>query len=92
MSDGPTFDANRRLAEIALWTDAGARWVGQAILHGQPDRHDQVTVTFRRAELEAFVTGLRGVAQSLLGFAQPVPPPVPTTRPDGRPRLRLVRA
>jgi hypothetical protein len=92
MSDGPKFDANRRLAEIALWTDGAARWIERATQQERPGgRHDPVTVTFRRAELEAFVSGLRGVAQSLLGLAQPAPPPVLTPHPRERPHLRLVR-
>ena len=93
MNDTTKFDANRRLAEIALWTDGSARWIEQATAPRQSAcRSDHVTVTFRRDELETFVSGLRGVARSLLGLAQPVPPPVPTPPPTERPYLRLVSA
>lgn len=86
------FDANRRLGEIALWSDSGARWIERATaasLTDQP-RSDLVAVTFRRDELEAFVRGMRITARSLLGIAQPVPPPVPTPSAPERQHLRLV--
>jgi hypothetical protein len=68
-----TFDANRRLAEVALWLDGSARWVEQATeaVRTAP-RQRQVTVTLDRAELETFVAGFRGVARVLMGLAQPV--------------------
>jgi hypothetical protein len=86
-----TFDANRRLAEVALWVDGSACWVDRATEAARtaaPHRR-QVTVTFDQAELETFVTGLRGVARVLMGLAQPVPPPI-TTASQGR-HLWLVR-
>jgi hypothetical protein len=85
-----TFDANRRLAEVALWVDGSARWVDQATEAARvaAPRRRQVTVTLDRAELETFVTGLRGIARVLMGLARPVPPPVATAS-QGR-HLRLV--
>jgi transposase len=84
-----TFDANRRLAEVALWADGSARWVDQATEAARTaaPRRRQVTVTFDQAELETFVTGFR-VARVLMGLAQPMPPPVATAS-QGR-HLRLV--
>jgi hypothetical protein len=74
-----SFDANRRLAEIALWVDGSARWVEQATEAARAaPRQRQVTVTLDHAELETFVAGFRGVARVLMGLAQPVPPPVST--------------
>ena len=86
-----TFDANRRLAEIALWADSSARWLDRATgaARAAAPRQGQVTITLDRAELEGFVSGFQGVARALLGLAQPVPPPVPTKA--RRPELRLVR-
>jgi hypothetical protein len=93
MNEITKFNANRRLAEIALWTDGGARWIEQATAPEQPtNRSDRVTVTFRRDELEKFVSGLRVVSRSLLGLAQPVPLPVPIPPVSEQPYLRLVRA
>lgn len=92
MSSPGKFDANRRLGEIALWSDSGARWIEHvtaAHLTGRP-RSDLVAVTFRRDELEAFVRGMRITARSLLGIAQPIPPPVPTPPASERPHLHLV--
>jgi hypothetical protein len=68
-----TFDANRRLAEVALWVDGSARWVDRATeaARAAASRWRQVTVTFDQAELETFITGLRGVAHVLMGLAQP---------------------
>jgi hypothetical protein len=85
-----TFDANRRLAEAALWVDGSARWVDRATEAARTaaPRRRQVTVTFDQAELETFVTGFRGIARVLMGLAQPVPPPVATAS-QGR-HLRLV--
>jgi transposase len=85
-----TFDANRRLAEIALWVDGSARWMDRATetVRAAAPRRRQVTVTFDQAELETFITGFRGVARVLMGLAQPVPPPV-AAAPQGR-HLRLV--
>jgi transposase len=85
-----TFDANRRLAEVALWADGSARWVDRATeaARSAAPRRRQVTVTFDQAELETFVTGFRGVARMLMGLAQPVPPPI-SAAPQGR-HLRLV--
>ena len=85
-----TFDANRRLAEIALWMDGGARWLERATEAARMSapRAGRVTVTLDRAELEGFVAGFRGVARALVGLAQPVPPPVPVA--SRHPRLRLV--
>jgi hypothetical protein len=92
-----TFDANRRLAEIALWTDAGAHWIGREVERKLSDRRaEDVTVTFDRAELERFVLGLRWISRSLLGLAQPVPPLVVTDHPQPKagwspgPALRVV--
>lgn len=85
-----TFDANRRLAEIALWADGAARWLDQATGTARAaPRRGQVTITVDHAELDSFVSGLQGVARALLGLAQPVPPPVPTKA--RRPDLRFVR-
>jgi transposase len=86
-----TFDANRRLAEAALWVDGSARWVDRATeaARSTAPRRRQVTVTFDQAELETFITGFRGVARMLMGLAQPVPPPI-TTASQGR-HLWLVR-
>jgi hypothetical protein len=85
-----TFDANRRLTEVALWADGSARWVDWATEAARTaaPRRRQVTVTFDQAELETFVTGFRGIARVLMGLAQPVPPPVATAS-QGR-HLRLV--
>ena len=86
-----TFDANRRLAEIALWADGGARWVDrvtEAARATSPHRR-HVTITLDRAELDSFVSGFQGIARALMGLAQPVPPPIPTG--TQRPRLGLVR-
>ena len=84
-----TFDANRRLAEIALWMDGGARWLDRATEAARAaPRQGRVTVTLDQAELEGFVAGFRGVARALVGLAQPVPPPLPVA--SRRPRLRLV--
>jgi hypothetical protein len=85
-----TFDANRRLAEAALWVDGSARWVDRATeaARSTAPRRRQVTVTFDQAELETFITGFRGIARMLMGLAQPVPPPIPVA-PQGR-HLRLV--
>jgi hypothetical protein len=92
MNDAEKFDANRRLAEIALWSDSGARWIERATAAELTDqaRGNLVAVTFRRNELEAFVRGMRITARSLLGIAQPVPPPVPTPPASEQPYLRLV--
>ncbi len=88
---GP-FDADRRLAEVALWVDGAARWVDRATEAARattlPRPRPEVTVTFDRAELEGLVSGLRGVARTLVGLAQPVPPPIST--PSSGHRLRLV--
>jgi hypothetical protein len=54
MSDASAFDADRRPAEVASWTDAGARRIQQAAAQGRRDgRLGQVAVTFDAAELEA---------------------------------------
>lgn len=94
MSGAQKFDANKRLAEIALWTDSGARWIDRATASKQPNgQRGEVTVTLDRRELEAFVIGLRRVSQSLLGIVQPVPPPLPRpSQPStcDRPYLRVV--
>ena len=91
-----TFDADRRLADLALWVDQGARWIDHATAAArQPppahDRGEQVRVVFDRRELDAFVAGLHAVARGLLGLAQPVPPPCLPAGPPPRRRLRLVR-
>jgi hypothetical protein len=91
------FDADRRLAGLALWVDQGARWVDQATAAARQlpparGRGEEVRVVFDRRELDAFVAGLRGVARGLLGLAQPMPPPcLPAGLPPPRRRLRLVR-
>jgi len=84
-----TFDANRRLAEIALWADGGARWLDRVTETARvaAPRQRRVTITLDRAELDGFVSGFQGIARALLGLAQPVPPPIPT----GTRRLHLVR-
>ena len=82
-----TFDANRRLAEIALWADGSARWLDRATGAARAaSRQGQITITLDRAELEGFVSGFQGIARALLGLAQPVPPPIPVAPR----RLRLV--
>ena len=86
MSGDPIFDANRRLAELALWIDGGARWIESATVSARQERHhEDVVVTFDRDELEAFIAGFRSIARAMLGLAQPVPRPLPT-----RPPLRIV--
>jgi hypothetical protein len=90
MNETTKFDANRRLAEIALWTDDGAHWIEQTTAQ-RANRAAHVTVTFRRDELERFVSGLRSVSRTLLGLAQPVPLPVAIPPAAERPYLRLVR-
>ena len=92
MSADPKFDANRRLAELALWVDDGAHWIDQAtVARAQRQNHGgDVVVTFDRNDLETFVRGLRTVATSMLGMAQPMPPLLPSSRV--RPALRLVRS
>jgi hypothetical protein len=55
-----------------------------------PRPRPEVAVTFDRAELEGFVSGLRGVARTLVGLAQPVPPPVSTVPPGTPPAARDV--
>jgi hypothetical protein len=89
-----TFDANRRLAEVALWADGTARWLEQVVKPTQAaapagSRH-RINLTFSREELELLVSGLRGVARTLMGLAQPVPPPLPVTPVTHR-HLRIVR-
>jgi hypothetical protein len=72
MSDASAFDANRRPAEGALWTDAGARWIQQAAAQGRRDgRLGQVAVIFNAAELEVLVAGLRGTEASRVVCAFP---------------------
>jgi hypothetical protein len=91
-SHAETFDANRRLGEIALRSDSAAHWIDRvtaATLAGR-SRSDFVTVTFHRDELEAFVRGMRITTRSLLGIAQPVPPPVPKPSPSKRQYAHLV--
>jgi hypothetical protein len=85
-------DANRRMAELVLWLDEGARWFEHATAASRlvAPRGRTVEVTFNRAELEVFVTGLRGVSRSLMGLAQPVPPPLPAP-PAAHRHLRVVR-
>jgi hypothetical protein len=89
-----TFDANRRLAEVALWVDGTARWLEQAVERARAaaptsSRH-RISLTFDPGELELLVTGLRGVARTLMGVAQPVPPPLATAPAVCR-HLRVVR-
>jgi hypothetical protein len=91
MSSAPSFDANARLAQIALWLDGGAGWIEQATAQARSDRVQAVTVTFSRRELDTFLSGLRCVAGALMGIAQPVPPPLPVQR-RGSPKLRLVKS
>lgn len=81
------FDANRRLAELALWLDQGASWIDNVTGDARRAPGD-VEVTFDRAELETFVTGLRGATRSLLGLVQPVPPDIGGKARGGH--LRLV--
>jgi hypothetical protein len=72
-----TFDANRRLAEIALWVDGSARWVDWATEAARTaaPRRRQVTITFDRTKLETFATGLRCRPRADgLGSAGVVPP------------------
>jgi hypothetical protein len=83
-----TFNANARLAQIALWI-GGERWLDHSTERVRATRRGIVTVTFDRAELEALLSGVRGVSRSLLGIAQPVPPPIPMPRSEP-PHLRLV--
>lgn len=86
------FDANQRLAQIAVWTDAGAAWIGQEAARADGEA-EEVTLTLRRDELERFVSGMRWISRSLLGLAQPIPPLPPAChRPTdgGGARLRLV--
>jgi hypothetical protein len=91
MKQAQSFDANARLAQIALWLDDGARWMDQAAERARVDQTGAVTVTFNRAELAAFLSGFRGVSRALLGIAQPVPPPLPTSTRKPSP-LRLVKS
>lgn len=86
------FNANQRLAEIALWLDASASWADRATAQARAGRSGKtIVVTFERAELETFVSGLRGVARALMGLAQPVPPPLPEPPQTRSSHLRLVR-
>jgi hypothetical protein len=87
------FDANRRLAEVALWIDGASRWLEQAVEPARASapagsRH-RITLTFDRGELELLASGLRGVARTLMGVAQPVPP-LPAA-PVAHRHLRVVR-
>ena len=92
MNQAQSFDANARLAQIALWLDEGVRWMDRATEQAQANQRGTVTVTFNRAELAAFLSGFRGVSRALLGIAQPVPPPLPRAPKGGPPHLRLVEA
>ena len=67
-----TFDANRRMAEVALWIDGTARWLDHAVEPARSTapaggRH-RISLTFDREELELLVSGLRGVARTLMGW------------------------
>jgi hypothetical protein len=87
-----TFDANHRLAELALWLNDGSRWLDRATTPADaatPRTRRTVHIAFDRAELETFAAGLRGVARSLMGLAQPVPPFFGTS-PLARRHLHLV--
>jgi hypothetical protein len=91
MKETTGFDANRRLAQVALWTESAARWIEQATAQERHAcRRDLVTLTLKRSDLELFVSGLDSVAKSLLGLALPVPPVVPVPPVHKKPRLRLV--
>jgi hypothetical protein len=90
---GP-FDANRRLAEVALWLDGTARWLDDAVEPARAaalagSRH-RISLTFDREELGLLVSGLRGVARTLMGVAQPVPPSLPAPPLARRHHLRVV--
>lgn len=87
---GSAFNANQRLAEVALWVNAGAGWIDHVTGQARTARQGEVTITFERTELETFVSGLRAVSRTLMGLAQPVPPPLPEP-PLTRGHLRLVR-
>jgi hypothetical protein len=87
------FDANQRLAEVALWADGTARWLDHAVgpLSPAGGAHaGMVNVTFSRKDLELLLSGMRGVARTLMGIAQPTPPPLPAPLPS-RGYLRVVR-
>ena len=87
------FDANRRLAEAALWVEGTARWLDRAVGSISPaDGADtgMVSVTMPRDDLELFLSGMRGVARTLMGIAQPTPPPLPASS-SSQSYLRVVR-
>jgi hypothetical protein len=47
------FNANQRLAEVALWVDAGAGWIDRTTDRARAGRSGRVAVAFERAELGA---------------------------------------
>jgi hypothetical protein len=81
-----TFDANRRLAEIALWVDGGARWLDRATEAARraAPRQCRVTITLDRAELDGFVSGFQGISPGAPGAGPARPPAGPDQDPAPR--------